>query len=107
MDSSTPHDPAQSPQDVFNTSPKSRDFHAAIESALNAGLREVDIAADYPKDFVSRTVRHFENSGWTVKILNVSPTKKLQFADSDGNSGGSGGAKNIGDVLRGFFSKSR
>ena len=79
------HDPAKTPQEIFDESPAVIAFLAAVEAQLAAGKREIDAPADYPKDFCERTVEHFKNAGWETSYR--STTKKFTFVDNGGGGG--------------------
>lgn len=74
------HTPAKSPEEVFAQSQVAKQFIATTHTELLNGKREIALPADYPEDFILRTIAHFQQSGWEVEHDELG--KKLKFTAS-------------------------
>jgi hypothetical protein len=71
------HTPAKNPDEVFAQSSIAKQFLSSTHNELLGAKREVALPADYPEDFVLRTILHFQQSGWEVEHDEMG--KKLKF----------------------------
>ncbi|MEI8223556.1 MAG: hypothetical protein WCG20_00360 [bacterium] len=71
------HVPAKTPKEVFDQSPVAKKFIGDTHVELLGAKREMALPADYPEDFVLRTILHFQQSGWDVEHDGLG--KKLKF----------------------------